>query len=135
MFYGSDVHAEAAAALFSLIASCRLHRLDAERYLSEVARAVPGAGAEELGGDASEAVGGGTVEAGRSDHGAGVGRRTGQPLSPDGFRATLTKCWGLERAPRTTSFQSGRGHKNAFSTLDKQIEPCVIINSDEHETR
>jgi hypothetical protein len=41
MFYGSDVHAEAAAALFSLIASCRLHRLDAERYLSEVARVVP----------------------------------------------------------------------------------------------
>jgi hypothetical protein len=41
MFYGSDVHAEAAAALFSLIASCRLHRLDAERYLDEVARVVP----------------------------------------------------------------------------------------------
>jgi transposase len=41
MFYGSDVHAEAAAALFSLIASCRLHRLDAERYLAEVCRVVP----------------------------------------------------------------------------------------------
>ena len=41
MFYGSDVHAEAAAALFSLMASCRLHRLDAERYLEEVARVVP----------------------------------------------------------------------------------------------
>jgi transposase len=41
MFYGSDVHAEAAAALFSLIASCRLHRLDVERYLAEVVRVVP----------------------------------------------------------------------------------------------
>jgi hypothetical protein len=28
MFYGSDTHAEAAAAIFSIIASCRLHGLD-----------------------------------------------------------------------------------------------------------
>jgi transposase len=41
LFYGSDVHAEAAAALFSVLASCRLHRLDGERYLDEVARVLP----------------------------------------------------------------------------------------------
>ena len=41
MFYGSDIHAEAAAALFSLIASCRLHRLDPEQYLEEVMRLLP----------------------------------------------------------------------------------------------
>jgi transposase len=41
MFYGSDVHAEAAAALFTVLASCRLHRLDAEVYLDEVQRALP----------------------------------------------------------------------------------------------
>ncbi len=41
MFYGSDTHAEAAAALFSIIASCRLHRLDPERYLDEVLRLLP----------------------------------------------------------------------------------------------
>jgi hypothetical protein len=38
MFYGSDTHAESAAAIFSLIASCRLHRLDAEQYLDEILR-------------------------------------------------------------------------------------------------
>jgi transposase len=38
MFYGSDVHAEAAAGLFTMIASCRLHRLDPEQYLEEVQR-------------------------------------------------------------------------------------------------
>jgi transposase len=38
MFYGSDTHAEAAAAIFSLIASCRLHRLDPFTYLEEVLR-------------------------------------------------------------------------------------------------
>lgn len=32
MFYGSDTHAEPAAAVFSIIGSCRLHRLD--RYRS-----------------------------------------------------------------------------------------------------
>jgi len=44
LFYGSDVHAEAAAALFSVISSCRpcrLHRIDPERYLEEVLRLLP----------------------------------------------------------------------------------------------
>jgi transposase len=41
MFYGSDVHAQAAAAHFSLIASCRLHRLDPEQYLDEIMRLLP----------------------------------------------------------------------------------------------
>ena len=41
MFYGSDTHAEAAAAIFSLIASCRLHPLDPFAYLEEVLRVLP----------------------------------------------------------------------------------------------
>ena len=41
MFYGSDVHAQSAAALFSLAASCRLHTLDPESYLDEVMRVLP----------------------------------------------------------------------------------------------
>ena len=41
MFYGSDAHAQSAAALFTLIASCRLHRLDPEQYLDEVLRLLP----------------------------------------------------------------------------------------------
>jgi len=41
LFYGSDVHAQAAAALFSLIASCRLHRLDPTAYLDELLRVLP----------------------------------------------------------------------------------------------
>jgi transposase len=41
MFYGSDTHAEAAAALFSVIASCRLHRLDPFQYLDELLRLLP----------------------------------------------------------------------------------------------
>ena len=41
MFYGSDTHAEAAAAIFSIIASCRLHRLDPFTYLDEVLRVLP----------------------------------------------------------------------------------------------
>ena len=41
MFYGSDVHAEAAAAVFSIVASCRLHGLDPELYLDEVMRVLP----------------------------------------------------------------------------------------------
>ena len=41
MFYGSDVHAQAAAAIFSLVASCRLHSLDPEQYLEEVMRVLP----------------------------------------------------------------------------------------------
>ena len=35
MFYGSDSHAESAAAIFSLIASCRLHSIDPQQYLDE----------------------------------------------------------------------------------------------------
>jgi transposase len=38
LFYGTDTHAEAAAAIFSLIASCRLHRLDPFAYLEEILR-------------------------------------------------------------------------------------------------
>ena len=41
MFYGSDTHAEAAAAIFSVIASCRLHRLDPFTYLDEILRVLP----------------------------------------------------------------------------------------------
>jgi hypothetical protein len=41
MFYGSDTHAEAAAALFSMIASCRLHSLDPYKYLEEILRVLP----------------------------------------------------------------------------------------------
>jgi transposase len=41
MFYGSDTHAEAAAAIFSLIASCRLHRLDPYVYIEEILRVLP----------------------------------------------------------------------------------------------
>jgi transposase len=41
MFYGSDTHAEAAAALFTLIASCRLHGLDPYLYLEETLRLLP----------------------------------------------------------------------------------------------
>lgn len=41
MFYGSDTHAEAAAAIFSVIASCRLHHLDPFTYLDEILRVLP----------------------------------------------------------------------------------------------
>lgn len=41
MFYGSDTHAEAAAAIFSVIATCRLHGLDPFAYLEEVLRVLP----------------------------------------------------------------------------------------------
>jgi transposase len=41
LFYGSDAHAEAAAALFGLIASCRLHKLDPFSYLEEILRVLP----------------------------------------------------------------------------------------------
>jgi len=41
LFFGSDDHASAAANLFSLIASCKLHRLDPETYLAEVVRVMP----------------------------------------------------------------------------------------------
>jgi len=35
LFVGSDDHAEAAANLYSIIASCKLHGIDPERYLAE----------------------------------------------------------------------------------------------------
>jgi transposase len=41
LFCGSDDHAEAAANLFSLIASCKLHRLDPELYLAQIIRVMP----------------------------------------------------------------------------------------------
>jgi hypothetical protein len=41
MFYGSDTHAESAAAIFSIIASCRLHAIDPQHYLDEVLRVLP----------------------------------------------------------------------------------------------
>ena len=41
LFFGSDDHAEAAANLYSLIAGCKLHGIDAERYLAEVIRLMP----------------------------------------------------------------------------------------------
>ena len=41
MFYGSDSHAQSAAAIFSLVASCRLHGIDPQQYLDEVMRLLP----------------------------------------------------------------------------------------------
>jgi transposase len=41
LFFGSDDHAGAAANLFSLVASCALHRIDVETYLAEMIRIVP----------------------------------------------------------------------------------------------
>ena len=41
LFFGSDDHASAAANLFSLIASCKLHGLDPEGYLVDVLRVMP----------------------------------------------------------------------------------------------
>jgi transposase len=41
LFFGSDDHASAAANLFSLIASCELHGLDPETYLSEIIHVLP----------------------------------------------------------------------------------------------
>jgi len=41
LFFGSDDHAQAAANLFSLIASCKLHGLDPQSYLAEVIRVMP----------------------------------------------------------------------------------------------
>ncbi len=38
---GSDDHAQAAANLFSLIASCQLHDLDPEIYFAEIFRVLP----------------------------------------------------------------------------------------------
>ncbi|MFO0618479.1 MAG: transposase [Polyangiaceae bacterium] len=42
LFYGSETHAESAAAIFSIIASCRLHRLDVLDYIADVLRAPTG---------------------------------------------------------------------------------------------
>ena len=41
LFYGSDDHAGAAGNILSLVASCKLHDLDPETYLSEIIRIVP----------------------------------------------------------------------------------------------
>jgi hypothetical protein len=41
LFCGSDDHASAAANLFSLIASCKLHKLDPEAYLADIMRVMP----------------------------------------------------------------------------------------------
>ena len=41
MIFGSDDHANAAANLFSLIASCQLHGLDSEDYLADIFRVLP----------------------------------------------------------------------------------------------
>jgi transposase len=41
LFFGSGDHAQAAANIFSLIASCVLHGLDAEGYLADVIRVLP----------------------------------------------------------------------------------------------
>jgi transposase len=41
LFFGSGDHAQAAANIFSLIASCVLHRIDAESYLADVIRVLP----------------------------------------------------------------------------------------------
>lgn len=41
LFFGSDDHAAAAANLFSLVASCKLHGLDPEMYLADVIRVMP----------------------------------------------------------------------------------------------
>ena len=41
LFYGSDDHAGAAGNTLSLIASCKLHRLDPELYLTEIIRILP----------------------------------------------------------------------------------------------
>ena len=41
LFFGSDDHAQAAANLFSLIASCKLHGIEPEAYLAEVIRILP----------------------------------------------------------------------------------------------
>jgi hypothetical protein len=41
LFYGSDDHATAAGNILSLVASCRLHSLDTERYFDDVIRVLP----------------------------------------------------------------------------------------------
>lgn len=41
LFFGSGDHAQAAANIFSLIASCQLHGIDVEAYLADVIRVLP----------------------------------------------------------------------------------------------
>jgi hypothetical protein len=41
LFFGSDDHANAAANLFSLVASCKLHAIDPEQYLAEIIHVMP----------------------------------------------------------------------------------------------
>lgn len=41
LFFGSGDHAQAAANIFSLLASCALHALDVESYLADVIRVLP----------------------------------------------------------------------------------------------
>jgi hypothetical protein len=41
LFFGSDDHAHAAANIFSLVASCKLHALDPEAYLADIIRVMP----------------------------------------------------------------------------------------------
>ena len=41
LFMGSDDHAQAAANIFSLVASCRLHHIDVESYLADIIRVMP----------------------------------------------------------------------------------------------
>jgi hypothetical protein len=41
LFFGSGIHAQAAANIFSLIASCQLHGIDVEDYLADVIRVLP----------------------------------------------------------------------------------------------
>ncbi len=41
LFFGSDDHASAAANLLSLIASCELHKLDPEAYLTDIIHVLP----------------------------------------------------------------------------------------------
>lgn len=41
VFYGSDVQPQAAAAPFTLIATCRIYRIEPTQYLDELTRVVP----------------------------------------------------------------------------------------------
>ena len=41
MFYGSDIHAESAAAILTLIATSRVHRIETRQYLDELMRVLP----------------------------------------------------------------------------------------------
>jgi len=41
LFFGSDDHAQAAANIYSLIASCKLHGIDPERYFAEIIHVMP----------------------------------------------------------------------------------------------